>query len=1359
MAIKKRLQDASKTAASAAETDELHGTAPKTSFIKNLLLNFYSVNQNDISKATDPETGEPLVVYHASGEAFNRFRRRYERDGVASAEEASRINRFGKGIFFSSSPDTASFFGDVVRPFFLKIDTLFEVNLGGADYFSGMLYDPETGEQYLDDDGNPSKVDPDYLPNEMAERHLDDQGKYNTGVFVGGVYERIPSKGHPQPLSDTWIVGNPNQIKSAADNIGTFDSGNSDIRYSAEASQRNLSRPYRLGDVPLRTMVDHLAGIVKGISVEDRNGQLWLKTKSGKEVCVVSVDHIDPDRVALTLGYHYGSAKGGKIAGMYTPAGRNAPSDKTISLVRNTAGLWTLSHEFYHFLEDIGVISNADKATLNQKIEALIRKDPETYAFLKSRSLTERRAEWVGRTLVGIYDAKTTTGRILQKIRNIIDAIVNAFGIRTARGILRDIETGRIYEKGQKNMSETMPASQYSLADDLTAEAIEKASRKIDRAVATLIGKGNAQRVADYATFKEHFKEFWQPFSTVKDGDKVLARRYQSMGNVAKAVRFIQGIQEQLDAFPPEVKKDIFWYLNGDIPLDALPTDARNIAQAIQRRTEIIGEMLVDRGILTEETFRKHQGKYIHYMYAKHIVGDDSPVGITSSGKLDLSYTKRRNPNITMQQRQELGLIEDASVAVPVGMGKALTDIAKFDYLATIADNPDWVWQPSVIRVPIGKRLAKPIRGRTRRYVTMGVGKLVEMVRSYDEMMRVQPTPEVQEIHEILVSALEKAKDISGNVPADFVQLPNTKDYGPLAGAYVRKPIADDLRPVMDINTDRGKLLNTIVSIERQGMAAFKMGKVALNFPTAFRNVISNIIQNNMRGRPLSKIPADLIAAAESLKAKDRYYEEAFGMGIFNTNWFATEINDVLEEFRKAESGRLDKILTALKNVAKYYGKIDDLNKHAIFLQLRKEGKPVDAAALEAMKWGMDYSLTSRSIKGLRQTIMPFATYQYKIAPLIAECLKKRPWVLAKFALIYPAAKMLAMGFHDLDDDDWEDLVKQLPAYIKKSGSMMILPWKTDKGQWQWVNLEYFFPWGNYLAMFRDMREGDSGEFIRDLGISNPFLSMFFTGISAREDQPPIHAYFGTQIYNQLDPAPVKMAKYLEYMANTWMPSMLTRQGALGYTGKMLVGSEDRWGREVTFGQALGRWFGFNIVSVSPEQSRAQVSVRIQELKKEMSRVEADPSRSEEEKAAYRERLNRRLGEIAAAAPAAILPITKAKGHDPAYEALKEMAAKGILHASPPSRSMELHGVPMKMTMDQYAEYLDKSSEIARRKLTALVESPAWNQMTDKRKSDVVDAIVANARKAIRQKIKAQMLRDKREKVMQELEKPRIQKS
>jgi len=181
-------------------------------------------------------------VWHAGSGAFNTFKRRYERDKVNSAAEAARRGRFGKGIFFSDEKDVAGGFGSVNRRFFLRMNFPVEHNLGGASYYDGALHDPETGEAYLDDDGKPMRVDQDFLPDEAAELHLDDTGKYNTGVIVRGVYESIPSKDHPKPMSDIYVVGNPNQIKSA-DPVTyddqkkpiplekRFDSSNSDIRY------------------------------------------------------------------------------------------------------------------------------------------------------------------------------------------------------------------------------------------------------------------------------------------------------------------------------------------------------------------------------------------------------------------------------------------------------------------------------------------------------------------------------------------------------------------------------------------------------------------------------------------------------------------------------------------------------------------------------------------------------------------------------------------------------------------------------------------------------------------------------------------------------------------------------------------------------------------------------------------------------------------------------------------------------------------------------------------------------------------------------------------------------------------------
>jgi hypothetical protein len=351
--------------------------------------------------------------------------------------------------------------------------------------------------------------------------------------------------------------------------------------------------------------------------------------------------------------------------------------------------------------------------------------------------------------------------------------------------------------------------------------------------------------------------------------------------------------------------------------------------------------------------------------------------------------------------------------------------------------------------------------------------------------------------------------------------------------------------------------------------------------------------------------------------------------------------------------------------------------------------------------------------------------------------------VVGKFAILLPLlAQGLAMGANDLDRDDWEELKRQLPAYIKKSGSMMILPWKTSKGKWQFLNCEYFFPWGNWLNAFRDMKDRDLAEFTRDVGISNPFIDILFMARTGKDDQPPVHPFMGVSLYNQLDPAAVKAAKVVEFLANTWLPTMITRQGALGQTASMLAGREDKWGREVTAAQAAGRWLGVNIVSVSPEQTRAIASTRIQDLRKELYRIQNDPSKTEDEKQAAIGRYRERLADVAAESPTAVLPILKNKGADRVYEALVELLKTGALRSGPPSRTVEIHGIEAKMSMEQYRGYLEKSSEIIHKKLEAIIASGSWEKLPDARRAKIVETIVNNARKPIRSRIKVELLRD-----------------
>ena len=161
---------------------------------------------------------------------------------------------------------------------------------------------------------------------------------------------------------------------------------------------------------------------------------------------------------------------------------------------------------------------------------------------------------------------------------------------------------------------------------------IRKSKAPVPNSVATLTGDQEG-KLAAKGTFRRHFKEFWQPLSTVPETDKALFARYKAMGTAAKSLRYIEKIHEKLDAFPDDVKLDLFRYMDGQIDEKTLPTEARDLAKSLKEKTTAIGQMLVDRGIISEKTFDAHKGQYVHYMYAAHVLGDKVGGITTSTGK------------------------------------------------------------------------------------------------------------------------------------------------------------------------------------------------------------------------------------------------------------------------------------------------------------------------------------------------------------------------------------------------------------------------------------------------------------------------------------------------------------------------------------------------------------------------------------------------------------------------------------------------------------------------------------------------------------------------------------------------------
>jgi hypothetical protein len=465
-------------------------------------------------------------------------------------------------------------------------------------------------------------------------------------------------------------------------------------------------------------------------------------------------------------------------------------------------------------------------------------------------------------------------------------------------------------------------------------------------------------------------------------------------------------------------------------------------------------------------------------------------------------------------------------------------------------------------------------------------------------------------------------------------------NYGKLSGEYVAKPIWHDVNPIlMQRELDSGISYGMALRGVTQSIVLFKIGKATLNVPTAFRNVISNVLQNNLRGRPLAVIPDDFRKAAQGMARinpdtnergfdivpalkedgtleKIDVFEEFLQHGGEWGTQVSEEIVAILSELDNFYKGRMGKgwfqFLNTLGKLSKYYGLIDVLAKYSIYRQLRTSGtlnkwgggsmKYIDPimAMKESQKWGMDYSLTSRSIKQFRKFLVPFITYQYKATSLIAESIVKRPWIMGKWALLmgvgagsWSFAREMAQFFTGMDDDEWEKTVKKLAYFVKKE--------KT------------FMPWGTWYNAVADLSKGELASTWRHLGVGNPFLTAHTALSSVVKGQPAIDPFTHKPLWNLTDSTPRKWHKIISYMHNIVTPGMFEnitvpgaeKYGAVPLSYRVLMSKmtnneyKDKWGR-VKGWEQLGRYFGVNTVT----GSRRQV-IAIKKARKKRMRAEA----------------------------------------------------------------------------------------------------------------------------------------------------------
>ncbi len=199
---------------------------------------------------------------------------------------------------------------------------------------------------------------------------------------------------------------------------------------------------YSIGEfVPVSATVtlDDMKRFFAGQDVgKTADGVVWVKTKKGYGLQILSVDEVSVDGARIRASYGRMKRDGEFVYGKY--------ENKVITLQKDLAGKWTLAHEAEHWLEDIGLISGSEQRLLRAKIERLVK--GKKFETLNKDDIggTEDRAAYVAEQLLKREQTHGAIRRMLNRIADFIDGLVNIF-TRTTRGIVRDIETGAVYAK------------------------------------------------------------------------------------------------------------------------------------------------------------------------------------------------------------------------------------------------------------------------------------------------------------------------------------------------------------------------------------------------------------------------------------------------------------------------------------------------------------------------------------------------------------------------------------------------------------------------------------------------------------------------------------------------------------------------------------------------------------------------------------------------------------------------------------------------------------------------------------------------------------------------------------------------
>lgn len=653
--------------------------------------------------------------------------------------------------------------------------------------------------------------------------------------------------------------------------------------------------------------------------------------------------------------------------------------------------------------------------------------------------------------------------------------------------------------------------------------------------------------------------------------------------------------------------------------------DLRQAAVDVKSTFELIGQQLVDAGLMSQAAFDKYRGAYLPRLYLTHMVDEDAAMALGSGKTPDLSRFKHRKDIDQFTREVILGEIKDPALLIAKGYGQEMRDLAIIQWLDEIAQNQNWVLQDDLVNY----------RGQTMTaYALEAQAAQLEKMAEYMPPQAAAMRAEAQQMLAIATAA-RKAHQSTPDIQKRFRQIPDSPKYGNLRGLRVLNEIYDDLVASQEVGEGETWIEQAFGAggqVARKTVAWWKWAKVAANVPSHVRNFVSNGVLLHLSGVPFLRVPQRMMQAIAGIAGSNkysRYYQLAKKYGLFSSTFANQELTRIDPEFldyvartggasgggagTKAWAAARKWWFYVVNKTGDLYQFEEAIWKTAKMIDgMERLGLTAAEAARQADRALIDYSDVTRDVRALRTSAygIPFATFMAKSAPLMLEAALKRPWSFAPYVALFAGLAQAIMSSFDVDEDDLEKLENSMPEWVRERGHTALLPWKDEQGRWQVVDLGYFLPWAQLQGAATALGSGNIPDTLKGLGMFSTPITSAITAIYTNTDP-----FTGMTISNEWDTPDRKLASWVGYALNLTLPGfigdaplhavldpgMTSGQGAISKTIDAAGGRLTKDGQPgPTMTQALGRFAGVNTYPVDPVLQRAE---NVRRLEQEVANI------------------------------------------------------------------------------------------------------------------------------------------------------------